>query len=144
MIKVFDTVKEFEDYSINGLKSGELCYVSEDKVAHFKTNSLEDVVPEEDNQYTEAVISQGAGVHLNIKPGDSFEVYNPEHTKLMLYCTTADDMYASAGTMGKHEHMYYTCASHCVWFESINPAWFNIALEPSINGSHTIYYRIID
>lgn len=144
MIKVFDTVKEFEKYSQEGLKNGELCYVAEDKVAHFKTNNLEDVVTEEDNKYNEVIIRQGDGVHININAGDSFEIYNPEHTKLMLYCTTVDDMYASAGIMGEHEHMYFTCESNCVWFEQINPAYFNISLEPSITGEHTIYYRNID
>jgi hypothetical protein len=36
MIKIFDTTQDYETYSANGLKSGELCYVAEDKTAHLE------------------------------------------------------------------------------------------------------------
>jgi hypothetical protein len=54
MIKVFDTTKEFETYSADGLKSGELCYVTEDKTAHFRTNNIDGV----DKDYN---MSEGGG-----------------------------------------------------------------------------------
>lgn len=37
MIKVFDKTKEYEAYSLNGINSGELCYVKEDKSADRKS-----------------------------------------------------------------------------------------------------------
>lgn len=115
MIKVFDTVQELADY-MNIVKESE---------------------------YTEFNLSQGVNVRVEVAPGDSFEVYNPEHVNLMLYSTTADEMYASAGVMGDYEHLYFTCGNQTAWFEPITPAWFNVALEPSINGNHTIYYKKI-
>lgn len=48
MIKVFDTTSEFETYSAGGLKSGELCYVAEDKTAHFRTNNIDGIDKEYD------------------------------------------------------------------------------------------------
>lgn len=54
MIKVFDTTNEFETYSTGGLKSGELCYVAEDKTAHFRTNNIDG----EDKVYD---MSEGSG-----------------------------------------------------------------------------------
>lgn len=41
MIKVFDKTNEYEAYSLNGINSGELCYVKEDKSAHFRTNNID-------------------------------------------------------------------------------------------------------
>lgn len=41
MIKVFDKSKEYETYSANGINSGEVCYVKEDKSAHFRTNNID-------------------------------------------------------------------------------------------------------
>jgi len=55
MIKVFDTTKEFETYSAGGLKSGELCYVAEDKTAHFRTNNIDGI----DKKYN---MSEGGGI----------------------------------------------------------------------------------
>lgn len=92
MIKVFDTVKEFEDYSINGLKSGELCYVSEDKTAHFKTDNAE--LPSDNSvcpgpEYSELNLnvfstypgSNNKGFYYGISAqvGKTIEVFNPDH-----------------------------------------------------------------
>lgn len=41
MIKVFDKSKEYETYSAGGINSGEVCYVKEDKSAHFRTNNID-------------------------------------------------------------------------------------------------------
>lgn len=141
MIKVFDTTQEFADYSQNGLKIGELCYVAEDKTAHFKTTGIDEVPAEDDNQYTEFNISTASSIHLAVNSGDSFEVYNPDHVQIMLYCTTSDDMYASAGVMGDYEHMYLTCGNQVAYFESITPGFFNVMLAPGVSGNYTIYYR---
>lgn len=54
MIKVFDTTQDYEAYSANGLKSGELCYVAEDKTAHFRTNNINGI----DKEYD---MSEGGG-----------------------------------------------------------------------------------
>jgi hypothetical protein len=41
MIKVFAKSKEYETYAANGINSGEVCYVAEDKSAHFRTNNID-------------------------------------------------------------------------------------------------------
>ena len=55
MIKVFDTINDFLSYSASGLKSGELCYVAEDKTAHFRTNNIDGI----DKNYD---MSEGGGI----------------------------------------------------------------------------------
>lgn len=41
MIKIFNKTADYETYSANGINSGELCYVKEDKSAHFRTNNID-------------------------------------------------------------------------------------------------------
>lgn len=41
MIKIFNKTADYETYSTNGINSGELCYVKEDKSAHFRTNNID-------------------------------------------------------------------------------------------------------
>ena len=96
MIKVFDTKQDYQTYSGGGLKSGELCYVAEDKTAHFRTNNIDGV----DKDYN---MSEGGGsdepeyneLNLNTLPaksdgknfstmitatvGQTIEIYNPNH-----------------------------------------------------------------
>jgi hypothetical protein len=59
MIKVFDKSKEYETYSLNGINSGELCYVKEDKSAHFRTNNIDG----SDKTYN---MSEGEGGSANL------------------------------------------------------------------------------
>lgn len=60
MIKVFDKTKEYEAYSLNGINSGELCYVKEDKSAHFRTNNIDGT----DKTYD---LSEGGSVSTDTK-----------------------------------------------------------------------------
>jgi hypothetical protein len=96
MIKVFDTTSEFETYSAGGLKSGELCYVAEDKTAHFRTNNIDGIDKEYDmsegggsdepeytalNLNTFTVDSRGKNFSTMITAtvGQTIEIYNPNH-----------------------------------------------------------------
>ena len=54
MIKIFNKTADYETYSANGINSGELCYVKEDKSAHFRTNNIDG----EDKTYN---MSEGGG-----------------------------------------------------------------------------------
>lgn len=54
MIKIFNKTADYETYSANGINSGELCYVKEDKSAHFRTNNIDG----EDKTYN---MSEGEG-----------------------------------------------------------------------------------
>ena len=41
MIKVFETIKDYNTYAPNGLPSGEMGYVIDDKSVHFRTNNID-------------------------------------------------------------------------------------------------------
>ena len=59
MIKIFNKTADYETYSANGINSGELCYVKEDKSAHFRTNNIDG----EDKTYN---MSEGEGGSANL------------------------------------------------------------------------------
>ena len=41
MVKVFDTISDFEAYVLGGMVAGDLYYVKEDKSVHFRTNNID-------------------------------------------------------------------------------------------------------
>lgn len=59
MIKIFNKTADYETYSANGINSGELCYVKEDKSAHFRTNNIDG----SDKTYN---MSEGEGGSANL------------------------------------------------------------------------------
>jgi len=60
MIKIFNKTADYETYSANGINSGELCYVKEDKSAHFRTNNIDGT----DKTYD---LSEGGSVSTDTK-----------------------------------------------------------------------------
>ena len=98
MIKVFDTTQDYETYSAGGLKSGELCYVAEDKTAHFRTNNIDGIDKEYDmsegegggsdepeyttlnlNTFTVDSYGHNFSTMITATVGQTIEVYNPNH-----------------------------------------------------------------
>lgn len=79
MIKVFDKVKDFEDFSYLGMKSGNLYYVTEDKSVHFKTNNIDGI----DKEYN-------IGVGNDIVPeGNIAIIQNGENIDVTEYATAS-------------------------------------------------------
>lgn len=123
MIKVFDTTKEFETYSADGLKSGELCYVAEDKTAHFRTNNIDGIDKDYNMSeggsaptptYSELTFINGMCENgtISCQDGDCFEIYNPNggHLWIGIYSST-EIINAPIGYQGNNEHFYITCNS---------------------------------
>jgi len=96
MIKIFNKTADYETYSANGINSGELCYVKEDKSAHFRTNNIDGTDKTYDMsegggstepEYTElnlntlTVHSDGKNYSTLITAtlGQTIEIYNPNH-----------------------------------------------------------------
>lgn len=94
MIKVFDTTQDYEIYSADGLKSGDFCYVAEDKTAYFRTNNIdgEDKVyntggGSDEPEYTElnlnTLTADSSGKNfstmITATVGQTIEIYNPNH-----------------------------------------------------------------
>lgn len=145
MIKVFKTTNEYDNYVEGGMVAGDLYYVIEDKSVHFRTNNINGEDSEYDMseggstpepQYTEATLGNG----ISANKGDSFEVYNPNHTSIMVFSSDGSGN-ASSGIVGNYEHIYFTVGEQCPWGTNINPTQFVIDLDPMETSASTVYYR---
>lgn len=148
MIKVFNDTQEYNSYVQGGLTAGDLYYVLDDGSVHFRTNNIdgEDKVYNKGDggsapepQYTEATIGNGESVMIGANKGDSFEVYNPNHTNIMVFSSDGSNM--SSGIVGNYEHIYFTVGEQCPWASYINPILFAIDLAPTETSVSTVYYR---
>lgn len=156
MIKVFDTTKEFETYSADGLKSGELCYVTEDKTAHFRTNNIDGVDKDynmsegggsSEPEYNELTITVDPYI-LNCSLGDSYEIYNPNNVALQLGCFNARDTSVWSLQSGNYTYQYITANNGGSYGANLG-IFDHIIIDvdwsqySDSDGSYTFYYRKI-
>lgn len=210
MIKVFDNEGQFERYTLDGMRSGDLYYVKQNESVHFRTNNIDGIdtsyniggesgitptgnititengdnidvaeyatatvnvptftptgnitisgngenidvaqystatvnVQPPQPTYTEATINQFSyTVNVPCVAGDTFEVYNPSHSYIMVYYSNSSGENVSAGINGNYENIYLTAGNQCPWASNITPAYFNISPDMSVADDITIYYR---
>ena len=92
--------------------------------------------------YTEATIGPNSDVSVPCVEGDTFEVYNPNHSYIMVYYSDSNgENPSSSGINGAYENIYLTAGQQCPWGANINPTLFNIAPDMSVVDDITIYYR---
>jgi hypothetical protein len=92
--------------------------------------------------YTEAtIVPNEYNVEVPCVAGDTFEVYNPNHKKIWVYCVDSNGENTSGGICGNYEKIYLTVGDQVPWYTTINPTLFNIAPDMSASDDITIYYR---
>ena len=95
MIKIFNKTADYETYSANGINSGELCYVKEDKSAHFRTNNIDGT----DKTYD---LSEGGSVSTDTKITIGFR--NTGNLYGIIYIKSSegrDDIYLGETNLGR-------------------------------------------
>lgn len=115
MIKIFNKTADYETYSANGINSGELCYVIEDKSAHFRTNNIDGT----DKTYD---MSEGGGSsepeltweqatpnasYYNTKMVDGLEI--GKTYRIHITYTWQEDMYSG------RPYFFFVCSNNNSW-----------------------------
>ena len=93
MIKVFDKTTEYEAYSLNGINSGEVCYVKQDKSAHFRTNNIDGT----DKTYD---LSEGGGTSTDTTLIIGFRNTNNDYAIMVLNGENDSNIYLDTINLG--------------------------------------------
>lgn len=145
MIKVFDTTQDYEIYSADGLKSGEFCYVAEDKTVYFRTNNIdgEDKVYDtgggsDEPEYNE-LQSEDATVNIPCAVGDVLEIICSDENGFYMPAALLDDNMEDVGGYVQNKSMSTNAYTWYVLISENNAAYLAFVNQ---NGTNlTASYR---